>query len=103
PAEQRDGESYRPGNRARRSIAARSVGQRRTADWHAGDAEPYRYRKAETQGNRFSVFWRILMTTTNHYRVTYHWENNGKIVNHQMIDDVAAADNSYNTIKGVIV
>ena len=43
------------------------------------------------------------MATTNVYDVTYHWENGGRMVNNYQQAFVQAADNSYNTLKNVIV
>jgi hypothetical protein len=43
------------------------------------------------------------MSTTNCYKVHYHWEQNGKIVNQPQIAYVQAAANDYATLKGVLV
>jgi hypothetical protein len=43
------------------------------------------------------------MAVTQVYRVQWHWENSGRLVNHMNMDYVQAADNAYNTLKNVIV
>jgi hypothetical protein len=42
------------------------------------------------------------MATENTYRVIYHWENAGKIVNHTQIAYISAAANDYATLKAVL-
>jgi hypothetical protein len=37
------------------------------------------------------------------YKVLYHWERGGKKVNHELSAYVDCADQSYNTIRNVIV